>query len=1163
MAIKLTGQVLLATATTNVANNQPTMTYRFRFLLDPACAAPANSGRLFRFEFDSGFNFMFEGSASPDATVVTIGGQGGVNVRATIPFSLGTPMHVVACWDQPHAKQTIWVNGIPAAQATHNVNTAGQNSKIHVGAATQSATTLVTLNDLLILNTSVTDADVIADLDRTTTLEAAFPGNVRWHPSLTGTEGSPVALGDPGLVDDGSLNKDLINLSGTGQATWSGEACDFAPAVLYDGHFVCQSGELIKFALADTAGNPMLVTKVSQNPTISVNGGAPQALSRPITTETGQNNKTPWVMYPLPVPVLAGDVVTCSAPYGWAQGAPGGAPALENVTLANKVGQLCYDVPTPGTLKLGLGVDRQNYFYMIKPYKNLLRGGGWGNVTMGPEGKPIAITGGSGSGFCNICNSTTGNGLDTLGMPVPTAIPWAEHNPNFYTLVWDEAAPANDSNFRLRTGGDSAGSATCTITERLDLAENPASGLRRKRVYEITRKPNPPSYNLNLYVYFSRADWTTAECYGPGEEIDPENEVSDIFKSYLEGASVVRFMDFFDTNGSNVAFPEDLLEESQFNWVQTKTRTIPFTKIEPVAPGELTKYQSVGSNNYVVMKVTTSEPHGFVNGRTFGFEACTPDLCTSQDGSTFTLNDRGGSIRVLSPTSFEAFVYSSQVAGLQTVQSAPQLYTGSSHLTLKVIAYSPVEFACDTCNALDAGLWLNVCHAMQDETFLALARRVVARLRPGLPVLLEFSNEVWNFAQSFWAQWVACSVSAYQAGYGYDGFKWAFRRGMDAKTIFQSVFAETGRESEVKLVLSGRDGTLNFDSYASWLQDQGIVGEYVMTAAYRDFPTAWIEASEGLSVSGHHDIWQAMVTSCSPRYTSEPEGWFPRQRAAVKAVFPDAELVLYEGAVPQSAYCQDHTNYGPRTRDFFYHPRQYDTFQLFCASLQEAGVVLYCPYLLALDAGWFDKQKTWSHYLWHGQDRGYGDGSDGKANNLECQAISKSATEHQDFANVSVWGQAWSDWAIAAGSSTPPLPPAVSVFYREGKKNLWKGVIDLETDVIKALLVEDSYQPAESSPHEFRTDVPGEISGPGYTAGGVTLTGKQVTVDAGTHQAVFSADIPSWSNASFSAAGLVLYRDTGDPATSPLIGYLGLGGVHTSTGGTVLLRWHDLGIARY
>ena len=80
-----------------------------------------------------------------------------------------------------------------------------------------------------------------------------------------------------------------------------------------------------------------------------------------------------------------------------------------------------------------------------------------------------------------------------------------------------------------------------------------------------------------------------------------------------------------------------------------------------------------------------------------------------------------------------------------------------------------------------------------------------------------------------------------------------------------------------------------------------------------------------------------------------------------------------------------------------------------------------------------------------------------------------------------------------------------------------------------------------------------EVSGAGYTTGGVTLTNGGVTLYGDTAVATFTGS-PSWSSATFSASAAVIYTtDSSTGTAGRVVGVFDLGGVQTVSGATFTL----------
>jgi hypothetical protein len=135
-----------------------------------------------------------------------------------------------------------------------------------------------------------------------------------------------------------------------------------------------------------------------------------------------------------------------------------------------------------------------------------------------------------------------------------------------------------------------------------------------------------------------------------------------------------------------------------------------------------------------------------------------------------------------------------------------------------------------------------------------------------------------------------------------------------------------------------------------------------------------------------------------------------------------------------------------------------------------------------------------------------------------------------------------------------------NVLYNSFKRDIANGSIDLDTDTIKLMLVTSAYVPNIDT-NTKRSDITNEVVGVGYTAGGVTLANKTVTVNNTTDKAVFDADDITIPNATITARGGVLYKSRGGVATADeLIGYLDFVTDVVSTGGNFAITFDANGI---
>lgn len=136
--------------------------------------------------------------------------------------------------------------------------------------------------------------------------------------------------------------------------------------------------------------------------------------------------------------------------------------------------------------------------------------------------------------------------------------------------------------------------------------------------------------------------------------------------------------------------------------------------------------------------------------------------------------------------------------------------------------------------------------------------------------------------------------------------------------------------------------------------------------------------------------------------------------------------------------------------------------------------------------------------------------------------------------------------------------------YRAFTQKQYNGnAIDFDTDTIKAALVTSSYTP-DGATHDFFNDITNEVTGSGYTAGGAALANVTWTYNGTLGAWVLDADDVQWTeNASGFENGyrVVLYKDTGTAATSPLIAYgSAMSPELSNKNGNATLRWSANGI---
>lgn len=124
-----------------------------------------------------------------------------------------------------------------------------------------------------------------------------------------------------------------------------------------------------------------------------------------------------------------------------------------------------------------------------------------------------------------------------------------------------------------------------------------------------------------------------------------------------------------------------------------------------------------------------------------------------------------------------------------------------------------------------------------------------------------------------------------------------------------------------------------------------------------------------------------------------------------------------------------------------------------------------------------------------------------------------------------------------------------SLIYNSANYDEAVGALDYDTNTFKAMLVTSSYTPDQDA-HLKRSDITNEVSGTGYTAGGVTCA-VTVTKDTTNNKTTIQFAAVSWPSSTISARGCVYYRSRGGASTADeLVAYNDFGSTISSSNAT-------------
>lgn len=131
-----------------------------------------------------------------------------------------------------------------------------------------------------------------------------------------------------------------------------------------------------------------------------------------------------------------------------------------------------------------------------------------------------------------------------------------------------------------------------------------------------------------------------------------------------------------------------------------------------------------------------------------------------------------------------------------------------------------------------------------------------------------------------------------------------------------------------------------------------------------------------------------------------------------------------------------------------------------------------------------------------------------------------------------------------------------NLLYNSFKGKIGDGSISWPTASVKVALVTSAYVPDIDTHTTFATHVTNEVVATGYTAGGIALANKTVTVDTVNDLAKYDADDITWPSSTITARAAVIYEAT----SGHLIAYIDFVTDQVSTGGNFTINWHADGI---
>lgn len=124
-----------------------------------------------------------------------------------------------------------------------------------------------------------------------------------------------------------------------------------------------------------------------------------------------------------------------------------------------------------------------------------------------------------------------------------------------------------------------------------------------------------------------------------------------------------------------------------------------------------------------------------------------------------------------------------------------------------------------------------------------------------------------------------------------------------------------------------------------------------------------------------------------------------------------------------------------------------------------------------------------------------------------------------------------------------------NALYNKGKEKILSGLVDFLSDTIKVALVKNTY-PQNLTTDEFFSSISAYVLGTPQTLANKKVTGGAFDADDAAFLTVAAGD---------TLEGVVIYKDTGEAGTSPLLAYIDTitGFPLATNGGDITVQWDN------
>lgn len=1056
MPLSMTNYTLLSTNAAIDLYGASPISFSCWIRKDPAFSSWSSPGNLFYYSdndswFDCDGSHFFIDSKTHTTSNYEIYTWPGAAVQTNHPY------HFV--YVTGDGSQTVYIDGVltwsygnPGSEGY--ISTSG-NRALKIGTYNGGA---FSLQDIAIWSGHrITQAEAKALRDRTSTpAQIGAAGTLKWWLTLAGTEGHAPTIGDASLTDQSASGLNIISISGSPTYNPTSFSFEF-PSFIASAKTNPTRDAIILFFkdLSNNQVNPVGPNIV--NPTLTINGGTPVALTNPIWGVSGSYQ--PWIHYKLAAAVQPTDTLVLNAADPWISTTAGPVADLINYPVDNAARSTLLPpfVANSKTMEVGYDSAKPPIYYSVVPvYSNLAKQiDGWYNasVTFDSNNVPTQIAAG-GTLLANVVSAqydrTTNDKLTCTACPS-----------GIWSVMWDgQATDSGTPLLNLSSGGTPGTSISAYGVDSLPGTTNNQRKFQIVQDQSIFWSPtvyldvrgradggsfSPPLSNIRIYPP------------DPANTATPLSDASPKFHpTYLAaitGAKCLRFS-LAASSGGIVDF-SDFLPVGMLGYSMAgRSYGGSITRIDPYTDNE----GSGGApyfGNSATAKLTFSAPHNAKDGDILRAHTVGPNSDDSFPLTAAAPNDHGW----ISDQGANDFAGTCRynpatMANNELVYTfnTPTSLTGPCTLTqgwtqagvnkgawytrsdsCYVTPGIPPAECCAQANAVGADIWISISYNVTDACIAALMGVVAQQLNSGRKIYLEYSNEVWNTGFQGYRY---CSCNGRLAGLG--PLEWytlrasqvhqqAYTalqansppRGGDLVRVFGVQGANVGGTTRpITIYAAANSIPIDVISPAPYVENSVSPfigpggGESSQIAAYDACTADQLMDLGELFIQ--YGAYEAYITS-HQSYVG-PGTSFPNTKIACYEGGPEGGYPAYGGYYANPMTSLTDGAKIERVQIWCRHPRMRGIMLHFLQLLQNSNCVLFNDYLVA-SGGEFTGGALWQAYYTWNMKAGMGDGSDGLGDN---RLYSFPATvPFQDYGRlVSVVGGAINYWNSLVGATT-------------------------------------------------------------------------------------------------------------------------------------------------